>query len=124
VHLSEQARTVLASLPRIEGTSFLFTTTGKTPISGFSKAKAQFDKKSGVTGWTLHDLRRTFATVLTEKLGVSPVVTDRILNHVEGSVRGVAAVYQRGQYLEERKRALTAIGEYVDELNTAKVGAR
>jgi integrase len=116
VHLSAQAVTLLSGVPRVEGSDWVFTTTGKGPIKGFSKAKAQLDAKSGVTDWTLHDLRRTFATVLTEKLGVSPVVTDRILNHVQGSVRGVAAVYQRGQYLGERKAALEKIGEYVTEL--------
>ena len=53
--------------------------------------------------------------MLTEKLGVSPVVTDRILNHVEGSVRGVAAVYQRGEYLQERREAMCRIGTYLEE---------
>ena len=89
------------------------TTTGKTPVSGFSKAKKQLDKISGVTDWRLHDLRRTFATVATETLGYEPVVVDRVLNHVNGSVKGIAAVYQKGQYLEKRKIVLDAWADYV-----------
>jgi integrase len=124
VHLSLQARELLAGLPRMDGSNWVFTTTGRGPIKGFSKAKAQLDSKSGIAGWTLHDLRRSFATVVTEKLGVSPVVTDRILNHVEGSVRGVAAVYQRGAYLAERTAALERMGAYVEALASKSVGSK
>jgi integrase len=91
----------------------VFTTTGKTPVSGFSKAKKQLDKISGVNDWRLHDLRRTFATVATETLGYEPVVVDRVLNHVSGSVKGIAAVYQKGQYLDKRKIVLDAWAGYV-----------
>ena len=49
----------------------------------------------------MDDLRRSFATHCTEQLGVDPLVVDRILNHVPGAVRSVAAVYQRWEYLEE-----------------------
>ena len=35
-----------------------------------------------------------------------PHVADGLLNHVEGAIRGVAAVYQRGEFLAERKAAL------------------
>jgi len=124
VHLSQQAVRLLSEAPRIEGSDWAFTTTGTGPIKGFSKAKAQLDAKSGVTGWVYHDLRRSFATVQTEKLGVSPVVVDRILNHVQGSVRGVAAIYQRGKYLEERKLALEKIGAYVEALTTKGEGSK
>ena len=64
VPLSNAAVDILRSLPRIGRAGFVFTTTGATAISGWSRAKAQMDKASGVTGWTLHDLRRTFATGL------------------------------------------------------------
>ena len=54
------------------------------PFNGFGKAKAQLDKTSGVTGWRLHDLRRTMATGL-QRLGVRLEVTESVLNHVSGS---------------------------------------
>jgi integrase len=113
VHLSPSAVEIISHLPRIDGSDLLFTTTGTTPISGFSRAKKKLDALSGVTDWTFHDLRRSFATHVTEALGCSPVVVDKILNHVSGSVRGVAAIYQRGEYLEERKVALEKWEQFI-----------
>ena len=52
VHLSKQAISLMSSVPRMAGSDWIFSTTGKGPIKGFSKAKAQLDAKSGVTGWT------------------------------------------------------------------------
>lgn len=127
VHLSETALRALGSVPRIEGSGLVFPATRVRrkapdgtapplrPISGFSVTKRRLDKVSGVAGWTLHDLRRSFATHCTEKLGFSPVVVDKILNHQSGVVRGVAAVYQRGQYLEERRLTTEAWGRWVQE---------
>ena len=75
-------------------------------MKGFSKAKAKLDEESGVTNWTFHDLRRTFATFTTDKLKISPVVIDKVLNHASGAVKGIAAVYQRGEHLDQRKTAM------------------
>jgi integrase len=120
VHLSEVALPVLSGCEVVRRGAFVFTTTGTSPVSGFSKAKERIDKITGVQDWTIHDLRRSFATLATEELGVSPVVVDKILNHVSGSVRGVAAVYQRGEYLEQRSDALEKWARYVcDSGNTS-----
>lgn len=113
VHLSSDARAEIEKLPRVEGCPWLFSTTGEGPVKGFSKAKKKIDKESGIAGWTFHDLRRSLATHATESLGVNPVVVDKILNHSSGVVRGVAAVYQRGSYLTERRRALEVWGEFL-----------
>ena len=51
--------------PRISGVKYLFTSGGNEPISGFSKFKREFDKACGVTGWTLHDLRRTGRSLMS-----------------------------------------------------------
>ena len=113
VHLSDRVLDELNALVGPAQHALVFTTTGTTPVSGFSKAKARLDQISGVRNWRLHDLRRTFATIATEELGFEPVVVDRILNHVNGSVKGIAAVYQKGQYLEKRKAVLDAWATYV-----------
>lgn len=113
VHLSPEALDSLSGMPRFENSPFVFTTKLTSPISGFSKIKTTIDEKSGVTGWTIHDLRRTFATVGTGQLGIDPVVMDKILNHRSGVVKGVAAVYQRAAYLEPRKAALAKWGKFV-----------
>ena len=119
VHLSPSAIEIICHLPKIDGSDWLFTTTGTTPISGFSKAKKRLDDLSGTTDWTFHDLRRSFATHITEALGCSPVIVDRVLNHVSGSVKGVAAIYQRGEYLEERKRTLDTWDNFLIENSKA-----
>jgi integrase len=116
VHLSSQAIAILASLPKREGCDFVFSTTGQTAVSGFSRAKAAIDVRSGVTGWRLHDLRRSVATYMADDLKVAPVVVDRILNHITGSLRGVAAVYQRSEFLADRKVALETWGLFVEKL--------
>jgi len=63
VPLSEPVQRILGSIPRTS--EYVFTTTGRSPISGFSKAKAAMDRASGVTGWRLHDLRRTARSLMS-----------------------------------------------------------
>lgn len=116
VHLPKQALDILSTMHRHEGSDFIFTTTGNTPISGFSRVKSRIDEASGVSGWTIHDLRRTFATLATGELDIQPAVVDKILNHSSGAVTGVAAVYQRHAYLEQRRKAMYAWAHYVEGL--------
>ena len=116
VHLSQQVIDQFSLLRQFSNSDLVFTTTGNTPVSGFSKSKRKLDTLSGVQDWRLHDLRRSFATITTETLGFEPPVVDRILNHVSGSVRGIAAVYQRGEYLEKRREVLEAWATYLESL--------
>jgi hypothetical protein len=67
---------------------------------------------SAVTGWRLHDLRRTCVSAMA-RLGIAPHVADKILNHQSGTISGVAAVYQRHAFLLERKEALDRWGAHV-----------
>jgi integrase len=69
----------------------------------------------GPEPWILHDLRRTAATCMAG-LGIAPHVVDRILNHISGAIRGVAAVYNRYEYLSERAAALEAWGAHIESL--------
>ena len=92
----------------------LFSTTGKTPVSGFSRAKAKLDAeiaklndKEPLAPWRLHDLRRTLATGM-QRLGVRFEVTEAILNHLSGAKSGVAGVYQRHHWAEEKRTAIEA----------------
>jgi integrase len=106
IPLSAAALSILAGAPRIgRRDGFVFTTTGETAISGWSKAKANLDAASAVEGWRLHDLRRTVATGLAGLRVALPVV-EKILNHVSGSFGGVAGVYQRHAFAEEKRDAL------------------
>lgn len=76
----------------------------KQPFNGWSKSKAALDKLSGVTAWTLHDLRRTFATRLAAF--AAPHVVEKLLNHVSGTISGVSAIYNRFQYEAECRAAM------------------
>ena len=110
VHLSHHSLAVLKSTPWRAGLVFSFD--GARPFNVFSRAKRQLDQLSGVTGWRLHDLRRTCVSGMA-RLGVAPHVADKILNHQTGTISGVAAVYQRHEFLEDRKDALDQWGAHV-----------
>src|SRR5262249_22788969 len=116
VHLSSFAIETLDRLPQLDESEFVFTTNGRTPVSGFSVAKARLDALMGETPWwTLHDLRRSAASGMA-RLGIAPHVVDKILNHQSGTIRGVAAVYNRFEYLPERAAALDAWSRFVEAL--------
>ena len=116
IQLSDQAMNIIQAIPKVEGQKLLFTTNGTTAVSGFSKVKKRLDIISGVSDWRFHDLRRSFATHSTERLGISPVIADKILNHATGQVRGVAAIYQHGEYIEDRRAALQKWDNFIQEL--------
>ena len=129
VHLAPAARAILDELPRFADaggveSDLVFTTNGKTSVSGFTRSKNKLDEKveaaraktaaalgkdapTPLPGWRLHDFRRTAVTWMAAN-GVAPHVADRLLNHVQGTISGVAAVYQRAEFLAERKAALEA----------------
>ncbi len=136
VHLSPLAVAILRELPTIGTKGFVFTTTGATPTSGFShgadrlraamlelvKAElaaaggtAEEIEKAKIEPFTLHDLRRTAATGMAG-LRIAPHVVDRILNHVSGTIKGVAAIYNRHAYEDEREAALETWSRHVESL--------
>ena len=116
VHLSEQSVDVLQrGNPR---GPLVFSLLGSKPFQKFSKGKRLLDQFSGVTGWWLHDLRRTCVSGMA-RLGVAPHVADKILNHSVGTISGVAAVYQRHEFLAERREALERWGTHVARLVAA-----
>jgi integrase len=110
--LSPLALTAIERLPRIAGSKFVFTFDGQHAFANFSKAKGQFDKACGVTGWTLHDLRRT-ARSLMSRAGVSADVAERCLGHMISGVRGT---YDRHAYFDEKKRAFEALATLVERI--------
>ncbi len=137
IPLSDEAVEIIKALPRIEGKAgLLFSTTGATAVSGFSRSRQAIDKAildalkaeaqargddpdeiTVPTPWTLHDLRRTVATNL-QKLGVRLEVTEAVLNHVSGSRAGIVGVYQRHEYAEEKRAALDAWARRLDAIIT------
>ena len=115
IPLSKPALEVLKHVKRIAGSDLVFTTNGRTSISGWSRAREQLDKFASIAPWRLHDVRRTVATGL-QKLGTPLQVTEAVLGHVSGSRAGVVGIYQRHTYAPERRAALAAWGRYVSML--------
>jgi integrase len=113
VHLSEQATAVLNGVQK-KG-PFVFTILGRRPFHDYSKAKRLLDQLSAVSQWRLHDLRRTCVSGMA-RLGIAPHVADKILNHQTGTISGVAAVYQRHEFLAERRAALDLWGAHIARL--------
>jgi integrase len=112
VHLSEPAWKVVEAC---SGEPYVFgTATGKR-FQRFGKGKRAIDKLCEVAAWRLHDLRRTIVSGMA-RLGIPPHVADKILNHQAGTISGVAAVYQRHDFLAERKEALDRWGIHVEQI--------
>jgi integrase len=109
VHLSAAS---LCVLDRATATGDFVFSTGRRAFQNFSPSKRQLDHLSGVTEWQLHDLRRSCVSGMA-RLGVPPHVADKVLNHQSGTISGVAAVYQRHEFLVERKEALESWGAHV-----------
>ena len=114
VPLSRQAIAIIEAAPRISS-EYVFSYAEGRPLRGFHHAKQALDKASGVSNWTLHDLRRTCASGLA-RLGVSIAVIEQILNHRGGSLAGVTGVYIRHQFEKEKHEALQQWADHVERL--------
>ena len=145
VPLTPTAAAVIEAQPK-QGTKkgecpFVFTTNAETHVSGLSSGKRRIDKtilgarreaarKRGddpakvkpMPHWTYHDLRRTVTTGMA-RLGIHPHIADAILNHKQGTIRGVAAVYNRHRYESEARCALEAWEAHVIEIVTGTAPA-
>ncbi len=128
VHLSACARAILRGLPRVDDCDLVFSTTGRTPVSGFSKAKRALDtaimkvrrdaairtneRPRPLVDWRLHDFRRTGVSVLA-RLGFDSIIADKLLAHQPTKWRGATGVYQRYDFARERAAALDRWAAYV-----------
>jgi integrase len=112
VPLSGAAVAVLAKLPRIGNSPHCFTTNGRNPIRGLAKFKSRLDAICGVTGWTIHDLRRT-ARSLMSRAGVSSDIAEICLGHTLGGVR---ATYDRHSYEQEKRRAFELLAREIERI--------
>ena len=123
VPISPQLIALLNGLPRWPRGDFLFSTTGKRPFNGFGSAQAQLVRdvartwralgrlrgvvtRGEMEHWTLHDIRRTVRTRLSE-LRVPERVAELVIGHAK---KGLARVYDQHHYLPEMREALDAWG--------------
>jgi integrase len=110
---------ILADMPRVDAFDHVFG----AKLTAFATMKRRLDQLSGVVGWRLHDLRRSFATG-QQQLGTRLEVTEELLGHRSGSRGGIIAVYQRHRYADEQRLALEKWSAFVARLTggeTAKI---
>jgi Phage integrase family. len=138
VPLPPLARYIIAGVKVVESKpGYIFSTTGTTPVSGFSKIKRKLDdemlaaarreKEQAhrdpseviITKWRFHDLRRTAATGMAE-IGISPHIVEAALNHVSGAKAAVAGTYNRAAYAAEKKAALERWASHVEGLMSGR----
>lgn len=115
VPLCDKMIAILSGVPRLHGSEYVFTTTGRSPVSGWGKTKERLSVLADVHDWRLHDLRRTAASGMA-RLHVAPYVVEKLLNHVSGTISGVAAVYNRYGYDVEKREALERWEAFIDGL--------
>jgi integrase len=108
--LSRAAQSILDAQPRI--CDHPFTLNGVTGAASFSWPKRKLDAASGVTGWRLHDLRRTARSLLS-RAGVNPDVAERCLGH---AIPGVRGIYDRHRYIDEMRHAFEALAAQLDRI--------
>jgi integrase len=120
VPLSPASKAIIDGMPQLG--RYVFTTGGRTPITGFTKFKAKLDaaaltvlrkqnsEAEPLPRWTLHDLRRT-ARSLMSRAGINTDIAERCLGHV---IRGVRGIYDRHAYYDEKKHAFEALAALVE----------
>jgi integrase len=111
IPLSKAAQRTVAAQPRLDG-DFVFGVTGRKPLGDFAKFKRAFDKASGVTGWVIHDLRRTSRTLLS-RVGVNADIAERCLGH---ALVGVRSVYDRHEFETEKRHAFEALAAQIERI--------
>jgi integrase len=115
--LPPMALDILAGVERIEGRDHLFGGGADHGFQRWSASKRELDIRSGISDWTIHDLRRTCATQMAE-IGILPHIIEAVLNHQSGHKRGPAGVYNRSTYKAEVKTALDRWAAHVETLLT------
>jgi integrase len=134
VPLSDYTAGLLRTIKRLKDCPFVFSTTGKTAVDGYSRAKerlnsriielirADVERRGGdpesvepLPHWTFHDLRRTAASHMA-RLGIALPVIEKILAHTSGSFGGIVGVYQRYEFVAEKSAAVDAWGKWLTAL--------
>jgi integrase len=120
VQLAPQVIEILRSLPKLG--PFVFSGSRGRGVTGYTVGKRRLDAAmkqvsdgAKVAPFILHDLRRTAASHMA-KIGIAPHVVDKILAHSGGTIRGIARIYNRFEYENERRSALVAWANYVTSL--------
>lgn len=118
LQLPKFALDIVKAQCRFSNNPYIFAAArGNGPLNGFNKRKAAFDEACGVTGWTLHDLRRT-ARSLMSRAGVSEDHAERVLGH---RLEGVKKIYNRYEYFKEKGDALQRLANLIERITEGPI---
>jgi integrase len=112
IPLSVAAQRVIAARPVLAAGDYVFSVTGRRAFNNFAQAKAAFDQACGVSGWRIHDLRRSARTLLS-RCDVRPDIAELCLGHSIGGIRGT---YDKYEYLDEKARAFAALAQLIERI--------
>jgi integrase len=115
--LLPMAATIITSVPHMVNREQLFGARSEDGFASWNKGKIALDRRSGVTGWKIHDIRRSVATRMAD-LGVQPHIIEQVLNHQSGHKSGPAGIYNRSSYEREVRNALALWEDHVRTLVT------
>lgn len=116
------AQAVITSTPQQKDCPYLFPAGRKmsektTVFNGWGKPKAALDLESGISDWTLHDLRRTVSSGMAT-LDTPQIVVEKLLNHVSGGTQSpISLIYNRHAYMDEMRDAISRWEIYLDNLS-------
>jgi integrase len=110
--LPNAALAIIEAQPQLGDNPHVFAGRGNGSRNSMSHDKALLDQASGVTGWRLHDLRRTARSFLS-RAGVRPDIAERVMGHALGGVEGI---YDRHEYKAEKADALQRLAAVIDAI--------
>jgi integrase len=112
IPLSAAAQRIIAARPVLAAGDHIFSITGRRAFNNFAAAKAAFDRACGVSGWRIHDARRTARTLLS-RCNVRPDIAELCLGHVIGGIR---SVYDKYEYLDEKRAAFESLAQLLERV--------
>jgi integrase len=112
--LPQVALDIVQARPRFVGNPYVFAGRNGKPTAALASGdyKTAFDKLCGVTGWRIHDLRRT-ARSLMARAGVQTEIAERVLGHARGEL---IEIYDRHHYQDEMADALTKLAALIERI--------
>ena len=113
IPLAPPALAILKAQATKGATGLVFPNSKGHPPSDWGIQKQRLDERTHLAPWQLHDLRRSMVTHMAEDLAIPPHIIEAAINHVSGFRSGVAGVYNRAQYLTERRQALDAWADHI-----------
>ena len=109
---------IIRSVPHQFGRDQLFGSRAAAGFTAWAKKDA-LDDRAGVTGWHIHDIRRSVATRMAD-IGIAPHIIEEILNHKSGHKAGIASIYNRSKYWREVRAALAQWEDHIRALATGE----